>query len=217
MYISIYTWSIFPQSIKKIEGPIWYSVTPYPIRKLALRARRVNPALDPGGRGKGLDTVCARLATVRFSSMMRYDSIDSPPVIRMMMMMQWWWWWCTKIRVLQFCWNLYTCSKIVTNIVMGLKLWCQVGEFGFYFQNSYGKMCFWKIILKVRCFKNLMGTGTKCIQAFPDQALTSPSGVQRRIYTPSAKREFDGMGWVGGLVGRGIKSVLQISLYFVGI
>ena len=37
-----------------------------------------------------------------------------------------------------------------------------------------------------------------CIQAFPDQALTSPSGVQRRIYTPSAKREFDVMGgWDG--------------------
>ena len=31
-----------------------------------LRTRGVNPALDPGGRGKGLDTVCARLATVRF-------------------------------------------------------------------------------------------------------------------------------------------------------
>ena len=47
------------------------------IRKLALRVRRVNPALDPGGRCKGLvvisaatirtklATVRARLATVR--------------------------------------------------------------------------------------------------------------------------------------------------------
>ena len=39
-----------------------------------------------------------------------------------------------------------------------------------------------------------------------DQALTSPSGVQRRIYTTSAEREFDGVGWGG--VGRNIKSVL---------
>ena len=50
---------------------------------------------------------------------------------------------------------------------------------------------------------------------------TSPSGVQRRIYTTSAKREFDGVGWVGsgrvGWMGRKIKSVLQISLYFVSI
>ena len=29
-----------------------------------------------------------------------------------------------------------------------------------------------------------------------DQALTSPSGVQRRIYTTSAEREFDGVGWI---------------------
>ena len=36
---------------------------------------------------------------------------------------------------------------------MGLKFWCQVGEFEFQFQNSYGEMCFLKIMLKVRCFK----------------------------------------------------------------
>ena len=36
---------------------------------------------------------------------------------------------------------------------MGSKIWCQVGEFEFHFQNSYGEMCFWKIMLKVRCFK----------------------------------------------------------------
>ena len=35
------------------------------IGKLALRTHRESPALDPGGRGKGLDTVRARLATVR--------------------------------------------------------------------------------------------------------------------------------------------------------
>ena len=47
-----------------------------------------------------------------------------------------------------------------------------------------------------------------------DQALTSPSGVQRRIYTTSAEREFaDGMGWDG----TEYKSALEISSYFVGI
>ena len=48
---------------------------------------------------------------------------------------------------------IYPCSKFVTNFVMGSKIWCQVGEFEFHFQNSYGEMCFWKIMLKVRCFK----------------------------------------------------------------
>ena len=33
-------------------------------------------------------------------------------------------------------------------------IWCQVGEFEFHFQNSYGELCFWKIILKVRFFKS---------------------------------------------------------------
>ena len=37
---------------------------------------------------------------------------------------------------------------------MGSKIWCQVGEFEFHFQNSYGEMCFWKIMLKVRSFKS---------------------------------------------------------------
>ena len=36
---------------------------------------------------------------------------------------------------------------------MDLKIWNKVGEFKFHFQNSNGKMCFWKIMLKVRCFK----------------------------------------------------------------
>ena len=39
---------------------------PIPTGQLALRARGANPALDPGGRGKGLDTVRARLAKVQF-------------------------------------------------------------------------------------------------------------------------------------------------------
>ena len=76
-----------------------------------------------------------------------------------------------------------------------VKIWCQVGKLGY---NSHRR--------------------TQSFRSF-DQALTSPSGVQRRIYTTSAEcefttsaeREFDGVD------GRGIKSVLQISLYFVSI
>ena len=44
-------------------------------------------------------------------------------------------------------------SLLWVYIVMGFKFWCQVGEFRFYFQNSYREMCFWKTMLKVRCFK----------------------------------------------------------------
>ena len=60
--------------MKKIEGPIWYSVPPNPPHPTpsnsAWRPRRVDAELDPGGRGKelvgkGLDTVRARLATER--------------------------------------------------------------------------------------------------------------------------------------------------------
>ena len=49
---------------------------------------------------------------------------------------------------------IYQCLKFVSNFVMGLKIWCQVGEFEFHFQNSYGEMCFSKIMLKVRSFKS---------------------------------------------------------------
>ena len=45
-------------------------------------------------------------------------------------------------------------KKFVTNFLMGLKIWCQVGDFGFDFQNSYREMYFWKNMLKVR-FSNL--------------------------------------------------------------
>ena len=37
---------------------------------------------------------------------------------------------------------------------MGFKISCQVAELGFYFQNFYGKIWFWKIILNVMAFKN---------------------------------------------------------------
>ena len=81
------------------------------------------------------------------------------------------------------------------------------------FQNSYRHGEFFELFVQ---FEQNFYIFTNCIQAFPDQALTSPSGVQRRIYTPSAKREFDGVRWVGW-VGRGIKWVIQFSLYFMGI
>ena len=42
---------------------------------------------------------------------------------------------------------------------MGLKIWCQVGVLGFYFQNYHMYVCFWKIMLKLRCFKNTNENG----------------------------------------------------------
>ena len=79
-------------------------------------------------------------------------------------------------------------------------------------------------MLKVRCFKTtgdhrpflskfdvkLLGYDShKRTQAFRsfDQALTAPSGVQRSIYTTSAKREFDGMGLDGVGWGQGARTV----------
>ena len=39
---------------------------------------------------------------------------------------------------------LYTCSNFVTNIVMGLKIWSQVGELTSDFQNNHFDMIFLK-------------------------------------------------------------------------
>ena len=47
-------------------------------------------------------------------------------------------------------------KKFVTNLLMSLKFWCQVGDFGFDFQKFYGEMYFWKNMLWVRCFKTSM-------------------------------------------------------------
>ena len=46
--------------------------------------------------------------------------------------------------------------------------------------------------------------------------LQYPSGVQKKIYTASAPARVCGWDGMDGM-GRNIKSVLQISLYFVGI
>ena len=81
IYKYIYTWSIYPQSIKKIEGHFWYSVPPnptpsnktfprkkkghrssvilkvsksFPNTNSGCRPRCVNAELDPEGRGKEL-------------------------------------------------------------------------------------------------------------------------------------------------------------------
>ena len=69
MYKYIYTLSKYLVSRKKIEEHFCLPSTP-PI-KLALRARRVDPELDPGGSGKemvgkGFGTVRARLTWVQF-------------------------------------------------------------------------------------------------------------------------------------------------------
>ena len=48
--------------------------------------------------------------------------------------------------------------------------------------------------------------------------LQSPFGGQRNLHNEARSAEYDGMdvmGWDG--MGRNIKSVLQFSLYFVGI
>ena len=50
-----------------------------------------------------------------------------------------------------------------------------------------------------------------------DQAGALSLRGPKKIYTASAKREFDGMDGWDGWDGWGIKSVLQFSLYFVGI
>ena len=112
---------------------------------------------------------------------------------------------------------------------MGLKIWCQVGEFEFHFQNSYGEMCFWKIMLKVRCFKTtgehrpflskfyvklgswgIIHTGENSPLEVSTKPLHLPPGSSAG-FTPRARSASLRMGWGG--VGRGIKSVLQFSLY----
>ena len=116
----------------------------------------------------------------------------------------------------------------------GFQIGCQVGEFGFDFQNSYWEMFFSKIMLKVRCFKST-GDHRPFLSKFdvklgswgiihtsehsPLEVSTKPSHLppgSSAGFTPRA-RSASLMGWVGGWMGRGIKSVLQISLYFVAI
>ena len=47
-------------------------------------------------------------------------------------------------------------KKFVTNLLISLKFWRQVGDFGFDFQKFYGEMYFWKNMPWVKCFKTLM-------------------------------------------------------------
>ena len=44
-------------------------------------------------------------------------------------------------------------KKSITNILKGFKIWCQAGEFEFFFLNSNGEICFWKTLLSVWFFK----------------------------------------------------------------
>ena len=62
------------------------------------------------------------------------------------------------------------------------------------FQNTPSTMPFLNIFFQFE--QNFDIFRPQSFRSF-DQALTSPSGVQRRIYTTSAEREFDGMGWGG--------------------
>ena len=97
---------------------------------------------------------------------------------------------------------------------MGSKIWCQVGEFDFHFQNSYGEMCFWKIMLKVRCFKTtgdhrpfwskfdvklgswvIIHTGENSPLEVSTKPLHLPPGSSAG-FTPRA-RSASLMGWVG--------------------
>ena len=62
------------------------------------------------------------------------------------------------------------------------------------FQNTPSTMPFLNIFFQFE--QNFDIFRPQSFRSF-DQALTSPSGVQRRIYTTSAEREFDGMGLDG--------------------
>ena len=75
-----------------------------------------------------------------------------------------------------------------------VKIWCQVGKLGY---NSHRR--------------------TQSFRSF-DQALTSPSGVQRRIYTTSAEREFEGVVWgrVGGTEDQKCPSNFFILCEYIG-
>ena len=111
---------------------------------------------------------------------------------------------------------------------MGLKIWCQVGEFEFHFQNPYGEMCFWKIMLKVRSFKStgdhrpflsnfdvklgswgIIHTGEHSPLEVSTKPLHLPPGSSAG-FTPRA-RSASLMGWVDGWVGRSIKFLHQFQ------
>ena len=120
-------------------------------------------------------------------------------------------------------------KKFVTNFLMGLKIWCQVGEFEFHFKNFYGEMCFWKIMLKVRCFKTtgdhrpflskfdvklgswgIIHTGEHSPLEVSTKPLHLPPGSSAG-FTPRA-RSASLMGWVGRV---GLDGISKVSFKFL--
>ena len=68
------------------------------------------------------------------------------------------------------------------------------------FKNTASHSPFFENLRKISNIRNLI-----LLEKIAEEGLTkplpSPSGVQKEIYTASAQREFDGVGWwVGGWV-----------------
>ena len=127
---------------------------------------------------------------------------------------------------------------------------CHQHSYGFQnsrydFLNSYRKICFYKIMLKVRCFKNTNDSGpflnffsnifcqvgaatglfepARWLQASLVRTVPKPFRLNPYISLRGPAQHLNDerearlrVGW-GWWVGRNIKSVLQFSLYFVGI
>ena len=81
------------------------------------------------------------------------------------------------------------------------------------FQNTPSTMPFLNIFFQFE--QNFDIFRPQSFRSF-DQALTSPSGVQRRIYTTSAEREFDGVGGVGWTEDQKCPSNFFILCEYIG-
>ena len=111
-------------------------------------------------------------------------------------------------------------SKIVTNILIWINIWCEVGGRGQKFRISAGRWLFFFWILtfafETQVHEVIFGNDTRTYQLVI-KSLQCFFWVQCRIYTTSVKREFmDGWdGWVlDGMDGWRIKTVLQLSVHF---
>ena len=78
------------------------------------------------------------------------------------------------------------------------------------FQNTPSTMPFLNIFFQFE--QNFDIFRPQSFRSF-DQALTSPSGVQRRIYTTSAEREFDGVGGWDGISKVSFKFLYTLWVY----
>ena len=103
---------------------------------------------------------------------------------------------------------------------MGFKIRCQVGEWGYVFQNYHFhiflNLAKSKVFQTHRRQQAFFSKFDVKFGSWGIQALTQHPLRGLGQFTHEARSaEFTG-GWVGWM-GRGIKSVLQFSLYFVGI